>query len=40
VTGPVALVTQIPPHETTYKHLFSVLIGIDVILERQRGRRY
>ena len=40
VTGPVGLVTQIPPHETTYKHLFSVLIGVDVILERQRGRRY
>jgi hypothetical protein len=30
----------IPPHSTTYKHLFSVLIGLDVILERHRGRRY
>jgi opacity protein-like surface antigen len=40
VTGPVSPVGQIPPHETIYKHLFSVLIGIDVILERQRGRRY
>lgn len=40
VTGPVAQVTQIPPHETTYKHLFSVFIGLDVILERARGRRY
>lgn len=40
VSGPVQLVTQIPPHETTYKHLFSVFIGLDVILERQRGRRY
>ena len=40
VTGPVQLVTQIPPHKTTYKHLFSVFIGLDVILERQRGRRY
>jgi hypothetical protein len=29
-----------PPHDRAYKHLFSVLIGIDVILERQRGRRY
>jgi hypothetical protein len=29
-----------PPHERAYKHLFSVLIGIDVILERQPGRRY
>jgi hypothetical protein len=40
VTGPVATPGQIPPHETTYKHLFSVLIGMDIILERQRGRRY
>ena len=29
-----------PPHERAYKHLFSVLIGVDVILERQPGRRY
>lgn len=40
VAGPVPLVTQIPPRETVYKHRFSVLIGLDVILERQRGRRY
>jgi opacity protein-like surface antigen len=40
VTGPVEQVTQIPPHETAYKHLFSLFIGLDVILERQRGRRY
>ena len=40
VTGPVEQVTLIPPHETEYKHLFSVFIGLDVILERQRGRRY
>lgn len=40
VTGPVEQVTRIPPHETEYKHLFSVFIGLDVILERQRGRRY
>jgi hypothetical protein len=40
VTGPVVQVGQIPPHETAYKHLFSVSIGLDVILERQRGRRY
>ncbi len=30
----------IPPHETAYKHLFSVHVGFDVVLERQRGRRY
>jgi opacity protein-like surface antigen len=29
-----------PPHERVYKNLFSILIGVDVILERQRGRRY
>lgn len=29
-----------PPHGQTLKHLFSVLIGIDVVLERSRGRRY
>ena len=40
VTGPVQQVNQIPPHETAYKHLFSVFIGLDVILERERGRRY
>jgi len=40
VTGPAQQVIQIPPHETAYKHLFSVFIGLDVILERQRGRRY
>ena len=29
-----------PPHGQTFRHLFSVLIGIDVVLERNRGRRY
>lgn len=40
VTGPTAAPRFEPPHERKYKHLFSVLIGIDVILERNRGRRY
>ena len=31
---------QVPPHETAYKHIFSLNVGFDVILERQRGRRY
>jgi opacity protein-like surface antigen len=31
---------QVPPHETVYKHLFSLNVGLDVILERKRGRRY
>ncbi len=40
VAEPVDLVTRIPPRETVYKHRLSILIGLDVILERQRGRRY
>jgi hypothetical protein len=40
VTGPIPLHGFEPPHERDYKHFFSVLIGIDVILERNRGRRY
>lgn len=40
VTGPVAVRGDVPPHETAYKHIFSLNIGLDVILERQRGRRY
>ncbi len=40
VTGPASAPPFEPPHERKYKHLFSVLIGIDVILERNRGRRY
>jgi hypothetical protein len=40
VTGASADARFEPPHERTFKHLFSVLIGIDVVLERQRGRRY
>jgi hypothetical protein len=30
----------VPPHELTYRHLFSLSIGFDVVLERRRGRRY
>lgn len=40
VTGTTAGPRTIPPHEEKFQHLFSVLIGLDVILERQRGRRY
>jgi opacity protein-like surface antigen len=40
VTGPTAGSRLVPPHETHYKHLFSVLLGVDIILERARGRRY
>jgi len=31
---------EIPSHARGYKHLVSLLVGLDVILERQRGRRY
>jgi hypothetical protein len=40
VTGSTAGARLIPPHETKFKHLFSILLGVDIILERQRGRRY
>jgi hypothetical protein len=30
----------VPPHETAYKHILSLNVGLDVILERHRGRRY
>jgi len=40
VTGVKSDLQQIPPHENTYKQLWSVLFGVDIILERQRGRRY
>jgi hypothetical protein len=40
VTGPTSAPRFEPPHRRSYKHLFSFLIGIDVILERSRGRRY
>jgi hypothetical protein len=40
VKGPTANVGETPPHGTVYKHLFSIHIGLDVVLERVRGRRY
>lgn len=40
VTGPSAQARTVPPHKMTYKHLFSMTIGFDVVLERRRGRRY
>jgi hypothetical protein len=40
VTGPSPQARVIPPHELTYKHLFSMSIGFDVVLERRPGRRY
>jgi hypothetical protein len=40
VSGPTSGQGMEPPRDRIYKHLFSVLIGMDVILERSRGRRY
>jgi hypothetical protein len=40
VKGPTGGVLETPPRETVYKHLFSIHIGLDVVLERARGRRY
>ncbi|HEX2220075.1 MAG TPA: hypothetical protein VHG35_14835 [Gemmatimonadales bacterium] len=40
VTGASPGPRVVPPHDRRYKHLFSILIGIDVLLERDRGRRY
>jgi hypothetical protein len=41
ITGPTTGSTDLtPPHKRVYKHLFGLLLGVDVILERQPGRRY
>jgi hypothetical protein len=40
VTGASPQARMIPPHELTFKHLFSVTVGFNVVLERRRGRRY
>jgi hypothetical protein len=40
VTSSIPEARVVPPHEATYKHLFSMSIGFDVVLERKRGRRY
>lgn len=40
VTGPIPVAGFVPPHKLTFKHLFSMTIGFDVVLERRKGRRY
>jgi hypothetical protein len=40
VTAATPEARVVPPHEVEYKHLFSMSIGFDVVLERRRGRRY
>lgn len=40
VTGPTTADGLVPPQKTAYKHLLSISIGFDLVLERRRGRRY
>lgn len=40
VTAPAVDRGTVPPHNTAYKHLFSLMVGLDVVLERRPGRRY
>jgi hypothetical protein len=40
VTGPTVTRGAVPPHVTSYRHIFSLNVGLDVILEKRRGRRY
>jgi hypothetical protein len=40
VTGPADIDGQVPPHKTEYKSLWTVYLGVDIVLERKRGRRY
>ncbi len=40
VTGPVAVAGQEPTTEVRYRHLWSFVVGFDIVLERSRGRRY
>jgi hypothetical protein len=40
VTGTIPVAGFVPPHSRTFKHLFSMSFGFDIILERRRGRRY
>ncbi len=40
VTGPTDFQGIVPPTETRYLTQFSILVGIDLVLERKHGRRY
>ena len=40
VTGPADPVTLLAPTETKSYHHFSLTLGLDVVLEKARGRRY
>lgn len=40
VSGTIPIAGFVPPHERVFKHLFSMTVGFDVVLERRKGRRY
>jgi hypothetical protein len=40
ITGPTRRDGVAPDHELKYRHLWSFVLGVDIILERRRGRRY
>jgi hypothetical protein len=40
ITGTTGRQGLVPPHETVGRHVLSMTIGFDVVLERKRGRRY
>ncbi|MES1259225.1 MAG: hypothetical protein ABUL71_01425 [Gemmatimonadota bacterium] len=40
VTGPTSGQGYVPPSKTAMKGFTSVLVGFDVVLAKQRGRRY
>ncbi len=40
VDGSLSAAGGEPEHSLGYKHTFSILLGLDLVLERQRGRRY
>lgn len=40
VTGPSVLDGIAPPTGTRYRHVLSIEVGVDILLERRRGRRY
>lgn len=40
VTSSIPVSGAVPPHERAFKHLFSMTLGFDVVLERRKGRRY
>lgn len=40
VTGPTDFQGIVPPTETKYLTQFSILVGVDLVLEKKHGRRY